>query len=332
MKITFKNVGQGDSIILEWHRADGFNTGILDCKKIEGSNPVVQHLIDNQTDKIFFILLSHPHYDHYSGLLELLEFCEKENITIKYFAHTAHIDPAYFRWFETNKEGALVLAKIFTKSIELQKSGLIHHIGYPIQDWTLKLNEDYHLISLSPSDSEIRQYYKQVNFFQNLSRKQCSQSANLLSTVLKITNKDSYILLTSDAEVKTFERLHKTCMTDYLDAQLTLCQVPHHGSLNNHYPSLWNDLSKKINCPAVISAGAHGSYNHPEPKVVQSFEQMGYRIYSTNYMNQITDFTRPVGEDILSERLSAHDELIEQHHIEADQTFTFTEGRIQEVI
>lgn len=332
MKITFKNVGQGDSIILEWHRADGVNVGILDCKKIEGRNPIVQHLIDNQTDKIFFILLSHPHYDHYSGLLELFEFCEKENIAIKYFAHTAHVDPAYFRWFETNKGGALMLAKIFAKSIELQKKGLIHHIGYPFQDWTLQLNADYQLLSLSPSDNEIREYYRRVKFFQNHSRKQCSQSANLLSTVLKITNKDAYILLTSDAEKSTFERLHNTCMDDYLSEKMMLCQIPHHGSFNNHYAPFWTDLKRRSYCPAVVSAGEHNRYNHPEPELVKSFEEMDYHLYATNYMDRSSDFTRPITEDILSERLSAHDELIEQYHIEGDHTFTFIEGRVQEII
>ena len=115
MKITFKNVGQGDSIILEWNGAEGRHIGIVDCHRYEGTNPVVQHLIDNELESIKFLILSHPHYDHYSGLLELLDFCEQQNIVIERFAHTSGYHFNYMQWFELDENKVALLEAIFLK-------------------------------------------------------------------------------------------------------------------------------------------------------------------------------------------------------------------------
>lgn len=331
MKVIFKDVGQGDSIIIEMNRDDGYNLGIIDCKKDNGENPVVQYLKDNDIKSILFVILSHPHKDHYSGLLELLEFCQEKNVNIKYFAHTAYVLPVYFKWFEVGDD-ATYLAKILAKSIELHNNKIIKYTGYATKDWTLPLGEDSDMISLSPSDEEFKRYYRQVKLHKGIDPKKCRKAANLFSTVLKITHKDSYILLTSDAEKTTFERLHTNCMDDYLDGKLVLCQIPHHGSFKNHYSHFWHNLNRTINCPAVVSAGEHGSYNHPEIQVIESFDKMNYKIHSTNHVNGMADYLNKLRELFLLMRLEAHGEFIEDNRIEGDQVFTFTEGLIQEVI
>ena len=330
MNIIFKNVGQGDSIIVELNRDDGFNTGIIDCHKLKGENPVIQHLVDNEVEKILFIILSHPHYDHYSGLLELLEFCEQKNIHIKRFAHTANHHISYMQWYELEANKVALLEQIFLKIDALYRVGLIQHIGNVTQDWQIQLDDHHQLKCLSPSDHEIRRYYKQAKFLQDTDRLKCSQAANLLSTVFKIEQENDFILLTSDAEKTTFQRLHDTCMDDYFSGELRLCQIPHHGALANHHPQFWSDLKRKPNCPAAISVGEHKRYKHPHVQVVERFEEMKYRIYSTNYIQSSYDFDKV--NDKLSLALSTHNPLIEQYHIEADQIFTFTEGRVQEVV
>jgi len=335
MKITFQNVGQGDSIILEWTCLEGHNIGIIDCHRYEGTNPTVQYLIDNEVKSILFIILSHPHYDHYSGLLELLEFCEKHSIKIERFAHTSAYHYNYMQWFELDENKVALLESIFLKIHHLHKENLIKHIGNLSQDWgiTLDKTQELRLECLSPSNDEFILYAQKAKFFlRHNDAKKSSQAANLLSTVLKITTKNSYILLTSDAEKTTFERLHTTCMDDYFNGKLTLCQIPHHGSLKNHYAHFWNDLKRSTNCPAVISAGEHGTYNHPEIQVVESFEQMNYKVHSTNHVNGMADFIHKIEEEILLGRVGTHDEFLDEYRIEGSQIFTFTKGRIQEVI
>lgn len=90
INITFKNVDQGDSILLEWqNEEDETIIGIIDCNlKKDKSNPILNYIIKNRIQKIEFMLLSHPHFDHYSGLVELLEFIIQNKIKLRNFLHT----------------------------------------------------------------------------------------------------------------------------------------------------------------------------------------------------------------------------------------------------
>lgn len=98
MKITFKNVGQGDSIILEWDGGLHGEIGIIDCKKTPTGNPIIEHLERIKPERIAFVLLSHPHFDHFSGMADLLTYCNTEGIKIQHFMHTMNLDPRYLHW------------------------------------------------------------------------------------------------------------------------------------------------------------------------------------------------------------------------------------------
>ncbi len=130
MKISFKNVGQGDSIILESNVSDNPVIGIIDCKKYAGKNPVIEHLKESQPKEILFIVLSHPHQDHFSGLYDLLEYCENRGIKIKHFVHTMSCHPKYLNWAELKEEDTQMLDKIIRKAITLSEGKLINDIGH----------------------------------------------------------------------------------------------------------------------------------------------------------------------------------------------------------
>lgn len=70
MRITFKDVGQGDSIILEWDKDGKKKIGIIDCNKYFGANPVLSYIKnpENKVEEIEFLILSHPHHDHFLDL------------------------------------------------------------------------------------------------------------------------------------------------------------------------------------------------------------------------------------------------------------------------
>lgn len=235
MKITFKNVGQGDSIILE---SNTLQMGIIDCKKYASINPTIEHIKASKLKEILFIALSHPHFDHYSGMLELLQYCETAEINVKYFIHTSNIHPTYLNWHEIEETQSKLLEAIFTKAIQLKQSKQIQYIGYATPGWQLKLGDEFTMQCLSPSDIECRNFTKQVDLFKDSNELKCSQAANLLSSVFEISNSNISFLLTADAEKQTFERLHNDITNvEHLKTQLVLVQVPHHGSANNHYLS-----------------------------------------------------------------------------------------------
>ena len=82
LKLTFKNVEQGDSIILEWEDDGISRIGLIDCKNAFRTNPTINFIKALNLTKIDFILLTHPHQDHFSGFSELLDYCIQNNIEI----------------------------------------------------------------------------------------------------------------------------------------------------------------------------------------------------------------------------------------------------------
>ncbi|MCD4793869.1 MAG: MBL fold metallo-hydrolase [Bacteroidales bacterium] len=92
ISITFKNVGQGDSIFLEWKNNDDNHFGIIDSNKYKDTNPILEELKKRKITEIDFIIISHLHYDHYSGIAEILDYCIYNSIKINSFLHTLQQD------------------------------------------------------------------------------------------------------------------------------------------------------------------------------------------------------------------------------------------------
>jgi ribonuclease BN (tRNA processing enzyme) len=211
MKITFKNVGQGDSIILEWLKNGEPRLGIVDCNLYQKTNPTIQHLQQVGCTKIDFIILSHPHEDHFSGMLELLEYCEVHNIPITTFGHTgAALHPRYLRYANIRESDQVLLDKIIIKAKSLYNKKLIRLLGAVNQNMAITLNQDFTLKALSPSLIEFEKFTKEIDFYNDTDFTKCSKAANYLSSVLKIYSKKEACLLTSDAE--------KTLLKDSINA------------------------------------------------------------------------------------------------------------------
>jgi len=323
MKIIFKNVGQGDTIIIQWKKLEDNFVGVIDCKKHNTNNPLIDYLIKNQVKKIYFIILSHPHIDHFSGLLELLDYCQSKDIKIKYFLHSLNIHSSYLNWANIDNDSNNLLEKIIVKSVEFYNSQIIYRIGYISLGFNLPLNNEFNLSALSPSDDECRLFMKIVDYFKLEIPNKCSQAANLLSSVLKVHTKESYILLTSDSTKEVFNRF-RTRLIEEFKEKLLLCQIPHHGANNNHDIEFWKSLKKELNCPSVISAGNHKKFNHPDYNVVDDYINAGYKIYSTNNVNgNINLFSK----SSKSRKLDFVSKVKEKNYLAGDQSFEYIDNK-----
>ena len=98
-------VGQGDSIIIEWINNNQKHFGIIDCNLFQNSNPILNHLEQYSIKEIDFIILSHFHYDHFSGMADIFEYCIENNIIVKSFYHTiiTELGQVYNRIFISQK-------------------------------------------------------------------------------------------------------------------------------------------------------------------------------------------------------------------------------------
>lgn len=328
MKITFKNVGQGDSILLEWQKKDAPFThlGIIDCKKHDSGNPVLEHIIESGTREIEFIILSHPHFDHYSGMLDVLNHCESKNIRIHFFGFSLGDSQLYFKLFNKSEEAAKLLTSILKKVQALKKTGRIDRLRRIAERWDYPLNEDFSIRCLAPAGEEEFLFVEKVKIFNEKSNEySSSQAANLLSTIFLIESKskDSGVILTSDSCFETFERIREKNMGDFKKFKLLLCQIPHHGAIENHQMEFWSKLDYEINCPAIVSAGQHKRYSHPSKEVVRDFHDHSFKIHSTNFVNGMQDFFSEKADNV-SLKLGMASEVFENLEMEGDQVFQLT--------
>jgi len=269
VNITFKNVGQGDSIVLEWED----KLAIIDCNLYNGGNPVLDHLKKNRVKKIEFIILSHPHTDHFSGFHELLSYCIEEDIHVNRFLHTAQSTPAFLKSANRSRESDTKLMALFALLKEMLDNKQIEI--YAINDnpdMAIPLGEEFKLEVLSPSSLEIDKYIKKESYGFDEEDEKSNPDANWLSTILKISNSKYYVLLTSDAIKSSFSRIGKRKNSRLKDLKLYLGQSPHHGSKGNLNESFWQIRKRCSNTPIIISVGEN-HYGHPAAAVTDFFNK-----------------------------------------------------------
>lgn len=288
MELTFKNVNQGDSIIISWKDINQKNkTGIIDCH-IGNENPVLKYLKDNEIKEIEFLIISHPHYDHFSGVLEIFEYCKKENICINElgFSFLTSVSIAYK---DLSYSKALFLRRFFDFIIEQSKSKLrtIKHTFTITSDTKSRSFNEFELDFLHPLNDEILNFARNLSLYSHDHLK-TKPDLNIYSTVIEIKNQNKSFLLTSDSPKKSFDSLRR-----YFTDKKTifhLVQIPHHGSIKNHNLKFWQNLKKTDKCPAVFSVGMELRDRLPNKEVVEEIFNENYKIYATNPVFGISDF------------------------------------------
>lgn len=83
-KLTFIDVGQGDSSLIQTDKYDI----LIDAGESSYGDDVVKKLKELGVDDIEYLVATHPHSDHIGGIPEVLENFEVENFVMPNVAHT----------------------------------------------------------------------------------------------------------------------------------------------------------------------------------------------------------------------------------------------------
>jgi beta-lactamase superfamily II metal-dependent hydrolase len=314
LNIYFKNVGQGDTIFLDWVSGENATRkfALIDCNMI-GNNidPVIRHIKDHEIREFEFVLLTHPHSDHFSGLLPLFDYCEENSIVINRFLHTSNYSMPVLRTmlerdigdedfkafvlsgvhYEPHKEK--LLQTICRVMVEVEKNGrgFIKDVD-TVNSIPFLLSENIRAQFLAPSSFEFREYARANYVFEAGSKPMIRQDnennpeANMLSTFIRIFNDvDQWqVLLSSDCTRETFERilenpnLHGVVTT----SKLLAMQVPHHGSRKNHTRAFWDGMQHRKETHAIVSVGL--GYGHPARSVIEYFKDNYHCVHATNFV------------------------------------------------
>lgn len=320
IKVTFKNVGQGDSIIIEWNKDDKKKIAIIDCNLYKESNPVLKHIIDNKYKEIEYLILSHPHYDHFSGFLQILKYCNENDIHIRYFLHTSSQTPSFLQMATKSATSETELQNLFFfiqnnfERMNMQVGSIQAELPYKIP-----LFDDYSISILSPSQRELNNYISGADYPFNEENPHDNPKANWLSTVLKICTLNGYVLLTSDVDKSSLIRIDRK-HSEELKAMLLIAQSPHHGAKTNHNNAFWKKRNREIQTPIIFSVGTN-SYDHPSKEAVKFFRENDYKIFSTNKKGALSDMSEEIKEIVLALNMFSTEKIVNDNDWQGDKTF-----------
>lgn len=285
--INFKDVGQGDSIILEWENNNKRCIGIIDSNLYQGRNPVLEYLSQVNISCIDFIILTHFHYDHFSGMADIFHYCYKNKISIKFFLHTfaSIVLNIYDEIFTSQKVQSAT--ELFMKQYDTVDSLINEKVLINCYTKDIKLSDNITLSFLAPSGKQYEKIAKQVSRKKN--RLVFTQAdINKLSTIMCLQFKKRAILFTSDAVKQNFRTIRGK-----INQKLELIQIPHHGSKANIDEPFWDSIDKTDKCKAVISVGDDPKNKLPDVDAVEYFDTSGYYIHSTNFVFGLKEYYHP---------------------------------------
>lgn len=253
LTVTFLDVGHGDSIVA---RLPGGRTMLIDGGGIKDSDfdvgrnviaPALERLGIHGVD---YLLLTHPHHDHYKGLAYIVErFGPKLLYTNGFDAPPDETD----EW------------KIFQERI--RSSGIETRVISPGEN--LSINED----SLS------------IKIFSPPTPPSENLDLNDTSLVVHILYKDHSILLTGDLTAKGESALLKEAGRDGYSFKSDLLKIAHHGSKTSSTGGFLKVIKPDI---AVISVGENNIYGVPDEEVLDRLEKIGAKIYRTDKNGAVT--------------------------------------------
>jgi competence protein ComEC len=189
LRVTFLDVGQGESSVIEFPKGEVM---LIDGGKAEpdmGRMVVAPYLWSKGIKRIRYLVLSHPHPDHYGGLMYIIDNFKVDEI-----------------WLNGRKTEEA--EKFFTKIVERKVPYRILKRGNLLE------SRDYRIYVLHPYDV----------FYAGSLRGDFSNQNND-SLVLKIQYNDISVLFTGDIETEAEENLIH--LGKWLRSDII--KVPHHG-------------------------------------------------------------------------------------------------------
>jgi hypothetical protein len=300
--IVFCNVGQGDSIAMR------LSTGqivVVDCNiptdAREQRPPILAHLErwweERGSSDIDLLCLTHPDYDHYHGMLQVIKTAEGRGGRIR----------RVLKWAIDLKDVNNVLALVESALTDDAEQRRLSRKWNELRSLLLKLQElksrrdtrwfwasgresllsdgGVELLVLGP-DAGILENHAIESLravFMDMASEErehaADLSANELSALILVKTARLAALLTGDA---THESL-STSVRD-LDRRVQLLKLPHHGSLKSSSAELWQQILDPAAAYVVVSAGNHAGYRHPNAATIEHVKVAcpSVRLFCTN--------------------------------------------------
>ncbi len=328
-EIDFLQVGvdsskSGDAIALRWgdlHGPRGEQTvAVIDGGFMDSGEALVE-LIEKyyNTDRVDYVLSTHPDADHASGLLVLLDKMQVGTLLMHLpwsHEHTNSISDVFKSGRVTDNSVRERLKKSLDTASDLEalarsksipivepfaglgtKDGVFRILG-PTKAFYESLLPEFRELPqtvegtassiLSKAASTITNWLDETLDIETLTDKDDTSPENNSSAIAMLTVDGRSALFSADSGKPAL-----TAVLDRLDSEgfdyssLKFVQVPHHGSRRNVGPTILNrllgpkQLAEERTRTAFVSAAKEGAPSHPSKKVANAFRRRGAPIYTT---------------------------------------------------
>ncbi len=242
LNIGCLDVGQGDATVIRLPTGEVI---VVDCNTADANVDLVDFLKSCGVDVIDYLIITHPHYDHFSGVQKLVDNFQIRNL----------MEPSIERTDIT--EEARAEYELYCDTVnELEKHGTT--ILHPVASSDVyKEIGDVRLSVYGPSRAGIERA-------EGLERE-----VHTNSIVMKIGYGDFKMLFSGDVDQDGWARIAK-----YYDIESTVLHASHHGSVSGCDEQSMGKISPSR---TIISAGRGNPFGHPDGEAVKIYKE-----YSTN--------------------------------------------------
>ncbi|PQP35636.1 hypothetical protein C6A37_01355 [Desulfobacteraceae bacterium SEEP-SAG9] len=310
IELTFFGPGFGESIVVF---IPGIGWGIIDSCEFEVSGhklvPPLEYLISQKVNEIEFLVLTHPHADHFKGMEQIIrQYLGKINRICRYQGDsirelTAHL----FRKGIKGSSGATsakALAAVFEAFEEAAKFGAekrrLGALTQVIPHQKVSVNGQefaVEVLSLSPLAEDEEKYTNiLMDAFpqEKMELKEISDHKhNMIASAIRISVGNVVVILGSDVEKGVNASSGWRGIVNSADAP-DLCvktlKVPHHGSPGAYYHKAWAEHCKNGKIISVITPFNKGSHPRPTENDIERVGNYSKLVGLTSHIR----FKRPV--------------------------------------
>jgi len=248
LKIYFLNVGQGDSEYIKMPSGEDI---LIDGGPDNSVLSELGKVMASGDRKIDLVILTHPHADHLTGLIDVINRFEIGQV---WETGVEYSSSSYDAWKNLlNKKG--ISDQFASANLAKQFNDVKISVLYPL------------LILKNPSDSDAD---------QNI------DNLNNSSIILELNFNQFSALFLGDAEINAQNQILNS-MKHY-----NVVKIAHHGSGNGLNSNLMKIAQPNI---AVIEVGAKNTYGHPAPITISFLKNLATQIYRTDQDGTVGVYT-----------------------------------------
>ena len=299
LEISLFGPGYGESIVLHipqigWGIIDSCIAKTRDAFII----PPFEYLLDLLTPhfpKLAFVVLTHPHEDHYKGLAQILkEYPGGTERVCQYAGNGIRELKKYIVQQKVGKREVLPgLAEVFNAMNKAVESGAqlrtLSEMTSVLELKNIKIDgygtTEIRMIALSPSAASIRKYVNMLfEAFPKPGKPVLPMkdvSHNLISVALLLKLGSLQIVLGSDVESGLDNNTGWRGIVynrDCPDLWANLVKVAHHGSENGFDSLAWEKHCKKMKPLAIITPFYKGNIVLPKEQEIEILTQVSQKV------------------------------------------------------